>query len=141
MNEAHAAPAEVATAQADPEPGSSGSIIAAAGPGVMQGRLSADSTSHAPIHSRIASASGSGIVQLPVPWRVTLDSNPDDCNLSCIMCEQHSVHSDAQAKRAAAGIRRRRMDPALIPALLSPLPIGSHGLREVIPSTMGESPP
>lgn len=80
----------------------------------------------------------SGIEPLPVPWRITLDTNPDDCNLSCVMCEQHSVYSDAQAKREAAGIRRRRMKPGLIDDVLEGLPIGPDGVREVIPSTMGE---
>jgi len=23
-------------------------------------------------------------------WRVTIDTNPEDCNLKCIMCEEHS---------------------------------------------------
>jgi glycosyltransferase involved in cell wall biosynthesis len=26
-------------------------------------------------------------------WRVTLDTNPEDCNLSCTMCEEHSPFS------------------------------------------------
>ena len=73
---------------------------------------------------------------LPAPWRVTLDTNPDDCNFACTMCEQHSVYSGAQAARSAAGIRKRRMDPALVESLIAELtPLG---LREVIPSTMGE---
>lgn len=92
-------------------------------------------TIRAPVESL---APESGIEPLPVPWRITLDTNPDDCNLSCVMCEQHSVFSDAHAKREAAGQRRRRMKPELIDAVLAGLPIGPDGLREVIPSTMGE---
>ncbi len=25
------------------------------------------------------------------PWRITFDTNPDNCNLKCIMCEEHSI--------------------------------------------------
>jgi hypothetical protein len=35
------------------------------------------------------------------PWRITFDTNPDDCNLSCIMCEEHSIYSKSQAERKA----------------------------------------
>src|SRR5207253_2951864 len=24
------------------------------------------------------------------PWRITFDTNPDTCNLHCVMCEEHS---------------------------------------------------
>ena len=27
---------------------------------------------------------------LDAPWRITFDTNPDDCNLNCVMCEEHS---------------------------------------------------
>ena len=27
------------------------------------------------------------------PWRITFDTNPDDCNLRCIMCECFSPYS------------------------------------------------
>jgi hypothetical protein len=42
--------------------------------------------------------------QLPhqsAPWRITFDTNPDDCNLSCIMCEEHSIYSKSQEERKA----------------------------------------
>lgn len=70
------------------------------------------------------------------PWRITFDTNPDDCNLKCVMCEEHSPHSTLQAERRAAGKPRRRMDIALVRRVLE----GCQGtrLREVIPSTMGE---
>lgn len=73
---------------------------------------------------------------LAAPWRVTFDTNKDDCNFSCTMCEGHSVYSSEKSDRLEAGIRRRRMDPAVIAATtdeISPL-----GLKEIIPSTMGE---
>ena len=76
------------------------------------------------------------ITPLPAPYRVTLDTNPDDCNYSCTMCEQHSVYSTAQAERVAAGVRKRRMRPEIWTRVLDELQ--PHGLREVIPSTMGE---
>jgi MoaA/NifB/PqqE/SkfB family radical SAM enzyme len=72
----------------------------------------------------------------PGPWRITFDTNPDDCNLRCIMCEEHSVYSPLQQRRRDEGRPRRRMDVALIRRVL----VERRGtpLREIIPSTMGE---
>src|SRR5258708_5935731 len=72
----------------------------------------------------------------PGPWRITFDTNPDDCNLHCIMCEEHSPYSTLQRERIQAGRPKRRMDIALIRRIL----VESQGtpLREIIPSTMGE---
>ncbi len=70
------------------------------------------------------------------PRRITFDTNPDDCNLSCIMCEDHSPYSTTQKDRISAGIPRRRMDIDLIKRILAEAE-GSP-LREIIPSTMGE---
>jgi MoaA/NifB/PqqE/SkfB family radical SAM enzyme len=72
----------------------------------------------------------------PGPWRITFDTNPDDCNLRCIMCEEHSPYSTLQSERIQAGRPKRRMDIALIRRVLDE----SQGtpLREIIPSTMGE---
>lgn len=70
------------------------------------------------------------------PWRITFDTNPDDCNLRCIMCEEHSIYSTCQTKRKEEGRPRRRMDIELIRKVLQE----SKGspLKEIIPSTMGE---
>ena len=70
------------------------------------------------------------------PWRITFDTNPDDCNLRCIMCEDHSPYSSTQSDRRAAGLPKRRMDIDLIRRVLADA--AGNGLREVIPSTMGE---
>lgn len=72
----------------------------------------------------------------PGPWRITFDTNPDDCNLRCIMCEEHSPHSTLQVQRRASGTPRRRMDIALVRRTLEDC--RGTRLREVIPSTMGE---
>jgi len=72
----------------------------------------------------------------PGPWRITFDTNPDDCNLKCVMCEEHSPHSPLQALRRAAGRPPRRMDIELIRRVLQDA--RGRGLREIIPSTMGE---
>ena len=64
------------------------------------------------------------------PWRVTFDTNPDDCNLHCVMCEGHAHEAPRRTGPP------RRMPVALIGSVLGDL-VGS-GLREVIPSTMGE---
>ena len=72
----------------------------------------------------------------PGPWRITFDTNPDDCNLHCIMCEDHSPYSTTQPDRRRDGRPRRRMDIGLVRRVLAQ----SRGtpLREIIPSTKGE---
>ena len=72
----------------------------------------------------------------PGPWRITFDTNPDDCNLRCIMCEDHSPYSDTRANRVRNKLPRRRMDIGLIERMIKDAQ-GSP-LTEIIPSTMGE---
>lgn len=72
----------------------------------------------------------------PGPWRITFDTNPDTCNLRCIMCEEHSPHSLLQIQRKAAGRPHRLMPLELIERVVADA--APHGLREIIPSTMGE---
>lgn len=76
------------------------------------------------------------VTALPGPWRITFDTNPDDCNLHCVMCEEHSPFSGSQAKRRGAGQAPRRMSMDLVRRVLAEAV--PRGLREVIPSTMGE---
>lgn len=70
------------------------------------------------------------------PWRITFDTNPDTCNLRCIMCEDHSPFSDTQPRRIAEGRARRLMPFELIERVVREA--APKGLREIIPSTMGE---
>lgn len=68
----------------------------------------------------------------PSPWRVTFITNPDKCNLRCKMCDTFSADNRHRLKND----HRPEMDFSVIEKtvnLLSP-----HGLREIIPSTMGE---
>jgi len=76
------------------------------------------------------------VESLPGPWRITFDTNPDDCNLACVMCEEHSPHSRLQVLRKERGDRKRRMGLDLIREVLADS--RGTGLREIIPSTMGE---
>ena len=70
-------------------------------------------------------------------WRVTLDTNPEDCNYHCIMCEEHSEYSNFNQKLKAQGIDKpRRMPIEWLPKIF--LDMKDLGVREVIPSTMGE---
>lgn len=71
-----------------------------------------------------------------VPWRITFDTNPDDCNLRCIMCEEHSPHSQLQTLRRTERRPKRRMDIEMIRRVVAET--AGRGLREIIPSTMGE---
>ena len=61
------------------------------------------------------------------PWRLTLVTNPDDCNLGCDMCECGAARRPGPP---------RRMDPVL--AARAVREAAGAGLREVIPSTLGE---
>lgn len=70
------------------------------------------------------------------PWRITFDTNPDDCNLNCIMCEESSVFSRKRTLRATTDTGKRRMDKRIIRQVVEECQ--GNGLREVIPSTMGE---
>lgn len=70
-------------------------------------------------------------------WRITLDTNPEDCNLSCVMCEEHSEHSDLIRRLyERTGIKRRRMPFTMVREIMEQAV--AMGVREVIPSTMGE---
>jgi MoaA/NifB/PqqE/SkfB family radical SAM enzyme len=72
------------------------------------------------------------LAPLPAPRRLTLVTSPDDCNLGCAMCREHSPH----AAPAAAGVAPRRLPEALARRLLAdPL---CAAIEEVVPSTMGE---
>ena len=71
-----------------------------------------------------------------VPWRITFDTNPDNCNLHCIMCEQHSEFGSFQKEQKTKRIKPRQMSIELIRKVLEQ--IGQKGLEQIIPSTMGE---
>lgn len=66
------------------------------------------------------------------PWRITFDTNPDDCNRACLMCEEHSPF-----RVRPHGPRTRRLMPfdLLARTVAEAAP---RGLTEIIPSTMGE---
>ncbi|MXY40220.1 MAG: glycosyltransferase [Rhodospirillaceae bacterium] len=72
----------------------------------------------------------------PGPWRITFDTNPDACNMKCVMCEEHSPHSPLQAARRREGRPHRTMPVDLIRRVVADA--AAYGLREIIPSTMGE---
>lgn len=80
------------------------------------------------VSSRITRSAG--------PWRITFDTNPDTCNLKCIMCEEHSEHSLLQLQRKKEGRDRRVMPFEMIEKVIAEA--APNGLREIIPSTMGE---
>ncbi|MBA7641312.1 GTP 3',8-cyclase [subsurface metagenome] len=68
--------------------------------------------------------------KLEVPWRITFDTNPDQCNLHCNMCEEHSNYRITK-KRV-----NRIMNFTIIEEAVENLV--NSGLKEIIPSTMGE---
>jgi len=76
------------------------------------------------------------ITPLKGPWRITFDTNPDDCNLRCVMCEEHSQYSPRKKERRTEGMSHRKMPIELIRRVLENAQ--GTGLKEIIPSTMGE---
>jgi MoaA/NifB/PqqE/SkfB family radical SAM enzyme len=70
-------------------------------------------------------------------WRLTLDTNPEDCNLACTMCEEHSPHSDFMEKLyQKTGVKHRRMSGDWLEPIFDQA--AQLGVREIMPSTMGE---
>lgn len=70
-------------------------------------------------------------------WRITIDTNPEDCNLKCVMCEEHSPYSDFIPKLyQETGVKRRRMKFETVEEIFRQAE--RMGLKEIIPSTMGE---
>lgn len=70
-------------------------------------------------------------------WRITLDTNPEDCNLNCIMCEEHSELSNFKEDLYnKTGVKRRVMPKETIRKILNEA--SEIGVTEVIPTTMGD---
>jgi glycosyltransferase involved in cell wall biosynthesis/MoaA/NifB/PqqE/SkfB family radical SAM enzyme len=70
-------------------------------------------------------------------WRITIDTNPEDCNLKCVMCEEHSPYSDfIPTLYKETGVKRRRMKIETVEDIF--LQAEKLGVKEIIPSTMGE---
>ncbi len=70
-------------------------------------------------------------------WRVTIDTNPEDCNLKCVMCEEHSPYSDfIPTLYKETGVKRRRMKLETVEGIFRQAE--QLGVKEIIPSTMGE---
>lgn len=70
-------------------------------------------------------------------WRITIDTNPEDCNLNCIMCEEHSPYSNFIPNLyKETGVKRRRMEFSTVQGIFDQAE--RLGVREIIPSTMGE---
>ncbi len=70
-------------------------------------------------------------------WRITIDTNPEDCNLKCIMCEEHSPYSDfIPTLFKETGVKRRRMKFETVEDIFQQAE--KLGVKEIIPSTMGE---
>lgn len=67
------------------------------------------------------------------PWRITFDTNPDLCNLHCVMCEENSPYNKITKNFST---EKRLMKITLIERVLADA--SSSGLKEIIPSTMGE---
>lgn len=70
-------------------------------------------------------------------WRITLDTNPEDCNFQCIMCEEHSRYSDFKRNLfEKTGTKRRLMPKEWLERIFNEAK--ELDIKEIIPSTMGE---
>ena len=69
---------------------------------------------------------------LPSPWRITFITNPDKCNLRCKMCDTFSADNRHHLQEK----HRPEMDFSVIEETV--MQLAPHGLKEIIPSTMGE---
>ena len=70
-------------------------------------------------------------------WRITIDTNPEDCNLKCVMCEEHSPYSDfIPTLYKETGVKRRRMKFETVEDIFQQAE--KLEVKEIIPSTMGE---
>ena len=87
-------------------------------------------------HNALRNRDNARVKMLDAPWRVTFDTNPDHCNYRCTMCEEHSPHSNLQTIRIANKVPKRIMPFEIIERNVRSL--APMGLREIIPSTMGE---
>ncbi|MGQ1783848.1 radical SAM/SPASM domain-containing protein [Saccharicrinis sp. GN24d3] len=74
---------------------------------------------------------------MPKLYRITLDTNPEDCNLKCIMCEEHSRYSNFKNELYdSTGVKARRMPSNWIDKIFQEAK--ELDVKEIIPSTMGE---
>jgi radical SAM protein with 4Fe4S-binding SPASM domain len=64
------------------------------------------------------------------PYRITIDTNPDKCNLHCIMCDTHSIYNK-NSKLNRKDMSKKLLEKVLDEAL-------EIGVKEIIPTTMGE---
>jgi radical SAM protein with 4Fe4S-binding SPASM domain len=64
------------------------------------------------------------------PYRITIDTNPDKCNLHCIMCDTHSIYNK-NSKLNRKDMSKKLLEKVFDEAL-------EIGVKEIIPTTMGE---
>jgi len=64
------------------------------------------------------------------PYRITIDTNPDKCNLNCIMCDTHSIYNK-NSKLNRKDMSKKLLEKVINEAL-------EIGVKEIIPTTMGE---
>ena len=64
------------------------------------------------------------------PWRITIDTNPDQCNLNCIMCDTHSIYNK-NFKPIRKSMNQELLEKSIDEAI-------KLGVKEIIPTTMGE---
>lgn len=70
-------------------------------------------------------------------FRITLDTNPETCNLHCLMCEEHSYLSSFKQKLfETTGLKRRVMPKEWLWKIFEQAK--ELKVQEIIPSTMGE---
>jgi glycosyltransferase involved in cell wall biosynthesis/MoaA/NifB/PqqE/SkfB family radical SAM enzyme len=93
--------------------------------------IAEDAASCEAVYSELARAHSrpAWLTELPAPWRVTFVTNPGLCNLRCLPCDTHSPYATSRHSLPV-------LDFSLVEQTVHAL--APRGLREIIPSTMGE---
>jgi len=87
-------------------------------------------------HTAIKRNITSSVTHKNAPWRITFDTNPNLCNLRCIMCERHSQFHKHNNSSQNKYIHHPVMPFNIIRNVVKS--VVPYGLKEIIPSTMGE---
>lgn len=70
-------------------------------------------------------------------WRLTIDTNPELCNLHCVMCEEHSYLSNFKENLfKEIGVKNRIMPKEWLENIF--IQAKELNIKEIIPTTMGE---
>jgi glycosyltransferase involved in cell wall biosynthesis/MoaA/NifB/PqqE/SkfB family radical SAM enzyme len=90
-----------------------------------------DASACVALYARLAETRRTPVLpRRPAPWRVTFVTNPGLCNMSCPMCDTHSPNAPTNPRKLPI------LPFEVVERVV--LDLAQRGLREIVPSTMGE---